>query len=452
MMFRPLCGSLRALALVLTGMLSLPGHAADPALLDLWQAARQHAPEQQLAEAERVLAAQHAAQADALWRPQVVGTLGAGVGHQRMDLAGASFSAPGLGSIPSADFEASVNPAVVSRVQVQAQWPLYHPARSAQAEQLRQSGELGALVYADQQQQLLLVLATAYYQLALAQQDSRVLAHEQQSLQAQAAEARYRFKIGDSPVTDVHDAEARLAALQARQVANQAQISSQRLLLSRLTGRPAAQIQAVLPRQLPAVGAVDAAAPAQTSLTLQQQQVQLHMAEQQQRQYRPWADVQVNAVALYQQDLAQKSGAHSLQSQSMLGVQASIPLYTGGATALKAAEAAAAVRRAEAQLAQTRSQLDQQIQQASLQLDSLREQQRALDQAVMASQKHLEATRTGRQVGDRTPQDVLNAEQAVASLQHQRDQASTQYLLVWLQLAALKGQLNGQVLQQLSAS
>ena len=107
---------------------------------------------------------------------------------------------------------------------------------------------------------------------------------------------------------------------------------------------------------------------------------------------------------------------------------------------------------AEAQLAQTRSQLDQQIQQASLQLDSLREQQRALDQAVMASQKHLEATRTGRQVGDRTPQDVLNAEQAVASLQHQRDQASTQYLLVWLQLAALKGQLNGQVLQQLSAS
>jgi outer membrane protein len=136
----------------------------------------------------------------------------------------------------------------------------------------------------------------------------------------------------------------------------------------------------------------------------------------------------------------------------MLGLQASIPLYTGGATALRAAEAAAAVRRAEAQLAQTRSQLDQQIQQASLQLDSLREQQRALDQAVMASQKHLEATRTGRQVGDRTPQDVLNAEQAVASLQHQRDQASTQYLLVWLQLAALKGQLNGQVLQQLSAS
>jgi len=90
--------------------------------------------------------------------------------------------------------------------------------------------------------------------------------------------------------------------------------------------------------------------------------------------------------------------------------------------------------------------------QGVLQLRSLMRQKQAIQQALVASRLHRDATHTGLSVGDRTAQDVLNAEQAVARLQIQDAQLTTQYLVLWLQLCAHNGQLTSQKLREFLGS
>lgn len=416
----------------------------------LWQAASQYAPEQHLAEAERDIAKEQGKQADIPWKPQVSAQIGLGVGGQRLDIAGAEFQAPGLGAIDGAEFKASALGGGVGQLQLQAEWPLYHPARQAQADEIRQTSALGELAYQQQHQKLLLTLATAYFQLALAQQEQQVLNKEQQSLQQQAEEACYRFKIGDSPVVDVHDAQARLSALEASQLSNQTDIQAQQLVLAQLTGLDAESITASLPQSLPVD--VPGKDTLETSLSVQQQQAQQIIAKTRLRQYGPWADIQVSAVAKVQQDVAYQANSHLQQTQALVGVLARIPLFDGGRTTAKQAEALASLRLAEAQLEQTRSELMTRQHQGVLQLRSLMRQKQAIQQALVASRLHRDATHTGLSVGDRTAQDVLNAEQAVARLQIQDAQLTTQYLVLWLQLCAHNGQLTSQKLREFLGS
>ena len=76
----------------------------------------------------------------------------------------------------------------------------------------------------------------------------------------------------------------------------------------------------------------------------------------------------------------------------------------------------------------------------------------ALAQAVTASRARLDATRLGRQVGDRTTLDLLNAENDVAGSELALLQARVGVLMDRLKLAALAGRLDEARLQSVSDS
>ncbi len=71
----------------------------------------------------------------------------------------------------------------------------------------------------------------------------------------------------------------------------------------------------------------------------------------------------------------------------------------------------------------------------------------ALEQASIASQARLEATRLGRQVGDRTTLDLLNAENDATAAELALLQGRIELLQSRLRLQALAGQLDEQGLQ-----
>ena len=132
----------------------------------------------------------------------------------------------------------------------------------------------------------------------------------------------------------------------------------------------------------------------------------------------------------------------------MVGVQLTVPLYTGGYRSAKEEESLAQWNQAQAQLDATREQVGRQVHAAwlGLQTGALRVQ--ALQEALAASQARQDATRTGYEVGHRTLLDVLHADNDTAATRLALAQARSALLLHRLQLAQLAGQLDEAALRQ----
>ena len=75
----------------------------------------------------------------------------------------------------------------------------------------------------------------------------------------------------------------------------------------------------------------------------------------------------------------------------------------------------------------------------------------ALEQSVVSAQTALEATTLGRDVGNRTELDVLDAQQRLFNSQLELAQARHDYLLGRIKLAYAAGELNEGDLRALNA-
>ena len=126
----------------------------------------------------------------------------------------------------------------------------------------------------------------------------------------------------------------------------------------------------------------------------------------------------------------------------MLGVQVSVPLYTGGLRSARQAEALRLADKAAVEADRSRQQTAQQVHSAWLGLSVGAERVQSLAEGLGASEARRDATHLGRQVGQRTTMDVLNAENDAAAARLALAQARTGLLLDRLRLAALAGQLD----------
>ena len=440
--------------LALAGVLAaLPSLAAATDLLQAWQAAQQHDRELVVARAAHAAAQPQRDQAAALWRPGVALTAAAGVANGETEMRGAQFSAPGMGPANGANVATSVTGGTATRWQLQASQPLYNPQRRAQQQQLRLQADMADLQWQAQQQQAMLRTAQRYLDVAVAQEALRVTGQQHAAVQKAAEEAQERYRVGSAPITDTHEANARLAALRASQVAAQVDLDVKRRLLADATGLPAAALQARLP-------AAPAAEQLATALALEawQQQAEdgnpgirlqtlaAETARAEARKHGLGAAPSVDLVAQAGQERLHGSGAYgTAQNKSlnaMVGVQLTVPLYTGGWRSAKEEESLRLQDKAEAEALNTREQVAQQVQAAWLGLRMGAQRVHALEQAQVASRARLDATQTGHEVGDRTLLDLLNAQNDDAATALALAQARSALLIDHLRLALLAGQLD----------
>ena len=414
----PLATALLALAC------SAPAFATD--LLQAWQAAEQHDRSHAVARAAHAAAQPRRDQAAALWRPNVALTAAAGAGTHDSDVRGAQFSAPGLGTSTGVDFSTSVHGGTATRWALQASQPLYNPQRRAQQQQLGVQAEQAELQWQAAQQALALRTAQRYFDVAVAQEALAVLALQLDAVQRVAQEAQDRYDLGSAPITDTHEARARLAALRAQQLAAQSALDVKRRQLADSTGLTGADLAVQLPAasasraasaaSLPPLRALDAwqqdAAAANPDIRLQALALDSARAEVQKHSRR--AAATVDLVAQAGQERLHGSGdfgrASNKSLNAMVGVQLNVPLWSGGMRSAKEDEALALQAQAEAQLEATREQVAQQVHAAYLGLSVGAERVQALTEALAASEQRQGATRLGREVGDRTLLDLLNAE------------------------------------------
>lgn len=436
-----------------------PASAAD--LVDAWRAAQAHDPEFTAAQAARDAGQARREQGASLWRPTLQFSGAAGVGSNETSTTGARFAAPGFGTVDGASFDTSVTNGNLWRWSLQARQPLINRERDASKRQLELAADAADLEWRATQQALMLRIAERYFDAALAAEALRVQQRQQAAVERALVEVRDRFKLGDAPVTDTHEAAARAEGMRAEVLAAESALLLKRAALADATGWSDAEMQSL---SLP-----DGAAP-QDMAALQQwlgdvrnSNLQLRLlaantevARQEAAKHAALASPSLDLVAMAGQDRLSGSGAYGSASNglnnSMIGVQLNVPLYTGGWRSAREQETLRLADKAAADVDRQAQQVAQATRAAWLGLTVGASRLAALDEALRATRSRLDATRLGRQVGDRTTLELLNAENDAAAAELAVQQARVALLLDRLRLAALAGGLDDAQLHLANAS
>jgi outer membrane protein len=445
------------IALAAVAALAPAAQALD--LMQAWQGAQQHAPDAAAARAAREAGAARGNQAKALWRPNVTIDGGASYASSETAVRGAQFSAPGFGQTGGVAFDTSVTGGNSTRYAVAVRQPVYSRERSARSDALETAAQAAEFEWAQARQELMLRTSASYFNAALAAERLRLLQRQQQAVDQAATEARDRFRIGDRPVIDVHEATARAAALQAERLTAETQRQLSRSALADLTGVPADEAPLALPGEVRSEGLGTMpewlARAERQNPGLKLAEAQLKSAEDQARASGAAFSPTVDLVAQLARDRISGDGdfgsASNTSRNSAIGVQLSVPLYTGGLRSAQHTENRALVDKARAELERASQQVAQQTRAAWLDLSVGQAQVAALAAALEASRARLDATQVGLQAGDRTTLDLLNAQNDAAAAEFALLDARVRLITHRLRLAALAGELDDSVLEEANA-
>ena len=444
-------------ALLAAALFAPSAQALD--LLQAWEQARQHDPQMQVVQATRSSVQAFEAQAQSLWRPVVMGSATVGAMSSETRTTGAQFAVGGQPPMPGS-FATSASAALSTRWSLQAKQPLYSPERQAQQAQLQHAAGVAEWRADLAQQQFMLLTVQRYFNVLLAERQLQVLKSQHVAVQRSLTEAQDRFAIGDLPVTDTHEAAARASGLQAQWLAADSELQMARQVLAESTRLPTETLKPLTPKAAESAAAsppldqvLAQVREANTGLRLKK--AQWDVARQEVKKHQARGGITLDLVAQAGRDRLSGDGdfgpASNTQSQQMVGLSLNVPLYTGGYRSAKLQEAVSAQAQAEAEYELTVQQTQQQARSVWLALQTGPARLSALQASWKASTARLDATRLGRQVGDRTTLDLLQAQNDAAQSELGWLRAQTELLLTRLQLDALTGSLSVQSLQGLNA-
>lgn len=444
-------------ALLAAALFAPSAHALD--LLQTWEQARQHDPQMQVVQATRSSVQAYEAQAQSLWRPVVMGSATVGAMSAETRTTGAQFAVGGQSPMPGS-FATSASAALSTRWSVQAKQPLYSPERQAQQAQLHQAAGVAEWRADLAQQQFMLLTVQRYFNVLLAERQQQVLKNQLSAVERSLTEARDRFAIGDLPVTDTHEAAARASGLQAQWLAADSELQMARQVLAESTRLPTETLKPQAPKAAESAAAsplldqvLAQVREANTGLRLKK--AQWDVARQEVKKHQARGGITLDLVAQAGRDRLSGDGdfgpSGNTQSQQMVGLSLNVPLYSGGYRSAKLQEAVSAQAQAEAEYELAVQQTQQQARSVWLALQTGPARLSALQAAWKASTARLDATLLGRQVGDRTTLDLLQAQNDAAQSELGWLRAQTELLQTRLQLDALTGSLSVRSLQGLNA-
>lgn len=395
-------------------------------------------------------------QAKSLWRPQVMATASVGKSNHQTKVAGAQFAQSTLGSYSGAQFNTDIHKGNAQQWAVSAKQPLFSFSRVAQGRQLKSAAQLTELQLAGEEQAMIVRISELYFAAQLAQQKMQLLSAQVQSTKKFAEEAKFRYDIGNRPITEHYEAQAQLAQHQAQLHAAEADIQVKLLRLQDAIGHiPASLPNSLnLKSQLPELADLNSwlNKAKEHNIELKMHNLMVQTAHAKSSEYALGASASLDLVGQISRQKLTGDGdfgpASNQERSGAVALQLTVPLYTGGYNSAKHQEAQAELKKSQLDFAAAQERTAQSVQSAWLGAHSAQLQIQALQAALKAGQLQLSATRTGQEVGHRTVLDVLNAQNQNTSIKIQLEEAKQNYVLSRLKLSALVYDLNTKRIHQ----
>ena len=339
---------------------------------------------------------------------------------------------------------------------VTANYPLYRAQNLIAYDQSLLTVTLNEAQYAAAEQDLMLRVAQAYFDVLAAQDALAVIQSQKVAISEQLASARRNFEVGTATITDQQEAQARFDLTVAQEIAAENDLAVRRAALSQLTGKPVG----ILNTLRPGVG-ISPPQPAREidwtnnaradNYAVLQAQIASEIArreiDRQRAGHRPTLDV-VGQLIHSRNSAINFIGVQT--NSALLGLQFSVPLYQGGAIDARVREAISLQDKTMSDLEVARRAAEQGARQAFIGVSSGLAQVRALEAAERSSQLALDSNRLGYQVGVRINIDVLNAQQQLFSTRRDLSKARYDVLVNGLRLKSTAASLREEDLAQIN--
>lgn len=330
---------------------------------------------------------------------------------------------------------------------------LVQPIYRKQNLEAYEQGKLQALL-SDQQlklaeQDLILRVAAAYFDVLQAQDALATAQSQKQAFAEQLAQARKSFEVGAATITDTHEAQARYDLTTAQEIAARNDLEVKRRSLEKIINQEApnlARLAEPANMPLPEPNNMDVwvkqAEESSLSVLLNQTNLEINRreVERQRGGHLPTLDLSASYSDSRNATLGATTGVDS--KSAVVGLELGWALYQGGGISSRAREAVANQEKARFELDDARRQSRLDARQGFLGVQSGDAQVRALEQALVSSEAQLKSTKLGLEVGVRTRVDVLNAQQQLFTTKRDLSSARYRTLLAGLQLKGAAGSLN----------
>ncbi len=312
--------------------------------------------------------------------------------------------------------------------------------------QANQQGAAGESSYASALQSLALRVAEAYFNVLAAHDGLRFAVAENEANVRSLEQARQRFEVGLSAITDVQESQARHDLTVAQKIAAEQLLTDASNALAEIVGPSTSTTVTPLMEEIPLNGPNPADVNSWVKSALNDNpdlltaQLQADIAATQIGIARGGHYPRLGLFGRYT-DGSQGGRFSAEQTQEAIGLRLSVPLYSGGTTQAIVDAAAATHRQRVAELESARRQIERLTRSAYQGVLTGIAQVKALKQAVVSNNTALEASEVGLQVGARTSLDVLNAQREIFRAQSTYARARYDYLLNVLRLKQAAGRL-----------
>src|SRR6202522_512785 len=455
----------RLLTLIALCVSASAAPAAD--LLAVYQRALQNDPQLREAEATRLAALEANPQALAAMLPQLSGS---GVATREKDTGSSNttepVSAPGAPIVlESFPFNGQINTTTqrygVDLKQNIFRWQNWVALKAADSQVAQAEAD-----YQAAQQDLMERVSQRYFDVLAAQDDLEAQQVALTSIQRQLDQAESRFKIGLIAVTDVQEARAAHDTGAASVIAGKRQLASAQELLREITGdafdflaRPIEPFELATPDPVSEDRWVEMAL--QQNLSLVSSRLAADIAREnvsiQRGGHYPSLDLvgsagklQNNQIDVYP-DGSPAGGTFLDQKQRSIGIQLTVPIYSGGLVSSQVRQAVYQHRAAKERLERVARQTEHDARDAYLGVLSEISRVKSLHRAVESNLTALRATESGYEAGTRTAVDVLQSRQQWVQAQTDYSHSRYDYMLNVIKLQQAAGILSEQSLQRINA-
>jgi outer membrane protein len=292
--------------------------------------------------------------------------------------------------------------------------------------------------YRAAQQDLLVRVSTAYFDVLAAEDTLSAAQATLEALTRQLEQADKRFEVGLIAITDVQEARAAHDNATAGVIAAKRTLATTQEVLRELTNetyttlsKPAEQMPLDAPSPADEQGWVDRAL--EENLSVIAARLETEVASRDVKVARaghlPTVDLFASRNQFDSNSTQTVAGVDSPNdgdaATDSVGVQVTIPIFSGGATQSRVRESVYLQRASREKLEGTMRAAERETRDAYLGVLAERARVQALAQAVKSSQTALEATEAGFEVGTRTTVDVLASRRTL--FEAQRDYARSRY-------------------------
>lgn len=315
---------------------------------------------------------------------------------------------------------------------VQLRQAIYQRERFVQLKQADHRAAQADATYTAAQQDLVLRAATDYFQVLGAMDNLAFVIADKEAIAVTLEQAQDRYEVGLAAVTDVYEAQARYDLAVSEELNAEKLLNDAREALRRLTGTVPGHVSVLKPA-IPLVSP-DPSSPGKWLEVALEQNPTLLAATAATSAAKDQIEVQrsghypsLDLVAEYQyrdNDFG-GLGIPIERNDGAIGLQLNIPLYQGGLISSRTRQASYRYTQAREDRVEVHREVENQIRDSYSGVVVEISKVDALYQAILSSEKALEASQAGFEVGTRTIVDVLDSQREL--LRARRDHARSRY-------------------------